>query len=53
MSKNKKKNKCICKKCEFYIKDTDSCVMKNITKCTESNITECDKFLVDKRLVMF
>lgn len=43
----------LCKKCQFYIKESDACKVKNVGKCSEKDINSCTDFLISEKLVHF
>jgi hypothetical protein len=43
----------LCKKCQFYIKESDTCKVKEGEKCSEKDINKCTDFLVSEKLMYF
>ena len=53
-SKENQFNKCsLCSKCQFYVKESDTCKVKVGEKCSEKNINNCTDFLINEKLVFF
>lgn len=45
-----------CNTCEYYEKETDYCIAKQIENCTKqpnTDFSQCDDYLVKESLVMF
>lgn len=56
--KPNKKNKCKikCRNCQFYDREDDYCMEKDIEYCTKQtnvNFSKCDSYLIRDDLVMF
>ena len=52
--KDNRINQCpLCKKCEFYIKESDTCKVKKEEKCSEKDINTCTDFLISDKLINF
>ena len=47
------KDEFVCKKCEFYNKESDSCILKDVKNCSKEGIKECTDYLVNNKLIYF
>ena len=43
----------LCSKCQFYIKESDTCKVREGEKCGEKDINSCTDFLISEKLVYF
>ena len=56
--KSNKKSKCKikCRNCQFYDREDDYCMERDIDSCTKQtnvNFSKCDSYLIREDLVMF
>lgn len=55
-SNKNNKSQINCKKCQFYDRENDYCIEKDIKNCTKQtniNFSKCDNYLIRENLVMF
>ena len=52
---DEKREKPMCKhmKCQFYDKDKDACIIKNVQEFNKKDCDNCTDFIVHEKLVMF
>ena len=47
-------DKCtLCIKCQFYIKESDTCMVREGETCSEQDRSNCTDFLMNDKLVFF